>query len=97
LIKFAHWTGPKGIDDLLVACGTYTLSDDPGDRPVDSRVAEINTKYCVVVDGGKTLVLSFKSDRGHETPVFQTCSDFISFHQNQHVVVDGKHIGLGTY
>lgn len=59
----------------------YGKGNGPGDN--DALLEEMNQKYFVAPDGGKTFVVSFERERGRLVSVFMKFADFANLHLNR--------------
>jgi hypothetical protein len=71
----------------------------------DSKLAEMNERYCVVLDGGRTRVLTFEQysrrigrhQYVRNVPMFLGFDDFRNLHMNKLIPVGKKYIPLGQW
>jgi uncharacterized protein DUF5906/bifunctional DNA primase/polymerase-like protein len=71
----------------------------------ETLLGQFNTDYCVVPDGGKTLVLTFdrvENNAGGETyvhylPSFMRFGDFRNLHLNRRVAIGNRFIDAGSW
>ena len=59
----------------------YGKGNGPGDN--DALLEEMNKKYFVAPEGGKTFVVCFECERGRRVPVFMKFADFTNLHLNR--------------
>lgn len=87
------------VDVLIAKMENRTLSFAPAADSAKGRkiLAEMNERYCVVQESGKSYVLSFERERERETPVYQSFSSFREFHMHRKIRVGEKSIGIGNY
>jgi hypothetical protein len=72
--------------------------DDPKLRPTgDERLDDMNARYFVVQEGGKTFVGTFESEPGRHTLVLMRFPDFKNKYMNKKVEVGDKAVPLGTW
>jgi hypothetical protein len=67
------------------------------DRTLDTQLDEMNEKYFVAPEGGKTFVIAFECEHGRRVPVFMKFADFGNLHMNKLVEGGNKKIPLGKW
>jgi Family of unknown function (DUF5906)/Bifunctional DNA primase/polymerase, N-terminal len=87
----------QGVADKAATLVHYHKQD------TSDEMAELNEKYCVVLEGSKVRVLTFHQQHGREMVSYLTFSDFRNLYMNKMVVV-GKDadenditVALGSY
>ena len=108
-IKFAcasYCRGGADDPDLVPMIeGARTKWNKPGRTCGPTTIDELNEKYCVVCDNGKTRVLSFeRQDQkvGNKTHVrhvatFMRFEDFANFYLDEKILIGNKPVPVGRW
>ena len=82
LARYPRGIAEKYADRLEQEIGrAYGKGNGPRDN--DAMLEEMNQKYFVAPEGGKTFVVSFECERGRLMPVFMKFPDFANLHLNR--------------
>jgi hypothetical protein len=82
--KAAQWLG-------------YRSSETKSSKPRHDVVEDLNSRYCVVLEGGKVRVLTFSQQHGREMVNYLTFTDFRNLFMNKYVMVGDTRKTLGQF